>query len=449
MILLNKLFGTDGIRGEANSQLTPELAFAIGRAAAWYLGGEQRGTIIIGRDPRLSGAMLEAALASGIASVGLDVRLAGIITTPGLAWLASHQDDVVAGAMISASHNPMQDNGIKFVNTRGLKLEDSQEQEIEDIYRNRLDSLPRPTGDGVGKIFRDETLVEKYCDFLVSTLDQSLDNIRVLVDCANGAGSAIARKVLERAGAQVDVICAEPDGININQDCGSTHPETVAHAVQAGDYDLGLALDGDADRLIAVDARGEIVDGDKIMLICARHLQEQGSLRDNTLVITVMSNLGLQLAAHELGIRTVTTKVGDRYVLEEMLRGDYSLGGEQSGHIIFRRFATTGDGILSAMQLMQVMAKTGRSLKVLAGIMQRLPQVLYNVRVQSKDGWAENRLIAEKIAQAEADLQGRGRVLVRPSGTEPLIRVMLEGPDEEQLHSMAEGIAAVIRAQQG
>ena len=445
---MNKLFGTDGIRGEANSYLTPELAFAIGRAAAWYLGGESGGEIIIGRDPRLSGVMLESALASGIASVGLNVRLAGVITTPGLAWLA-RTGEAVAGAMISASHNPMQDNGIKFVNTRGLKLEDAQEREIEDIYHNRLDSLPRPTGEQIGRIIRDETMVEGYCDFLLSTLDQPLDGLRVLVDCANGAASDITLGILERAGAKAEVIFCTPDGININHNCGSTYPEAIAAAVREHKADIGLALDGDADRLIAVDAQGEIVDGDKIMLICARHLYEQGQLQDNTLVVTVMSNLGLILAAEELGIKTIATKVGDRYVLEALLKGEYSLGGEQSGHIIFRRFATTGDGILSALQLMQVMVQTRSSLSDLAQVMERLPQVLHNVRVASSAGWEDNKVIADKIAEVQAKLAGSGRVLVRPSGTEPLIRVMLEGPNEELLTQLAEDIAAVVKQQQG
>lgn len=446
MIPMNELFGTDGIRGEANSQLTPELAFAIGRAAAWYLGGDTGGRIIIGRDPRLSGGMLEAALASGIASVGLDVSLAGIVTTPGLAWLAAH-GSAVAGAMISASHNPMEDNGIKFVNNQGYKLEDAQEREIEEIFFKRREILPRPTGSNVGRIIRDETLVAGYCDFLLSTLEQPLEGLRVLVDCANGSASGIAKEVFERAGAKVELIHASPDGININRDCGSTHPETIAAAVREGNVDLGLALDGDADRLIAVDGAGNLVDGDKIMLICARHLHQQGRLKENTLVVTVMSNLGLLQAAQALGIKTVTTKVGDRYVLEGMRKGDYSLGGEQSGHIIFRRFATTGDGLLSALQLMQVMVQTGKSLRELAQVMDYLPQVLVNVKVASKNGWDTNQPIAAAIAAAEAQLQGRGRVLVRPSGTEQLIRIMLEGPEEGRLQELAAGIAKVVKEQ--
>lgn len=443
-----KLFGTDGIRGQANNQLTPELAFSIGRAAAWHLGGEAGGRIIIGRDPRLSGAMLEAALASGIASVGLDVVLVGIISTPGLARLAKIED-AVAGAMISASHNPMEDNGIKFVNSQGYKLEDAQEESIEEIYWNELDSLPRPTGKDVGRIIRDESMVDKYIDYLLSTVEQSLGGLRVLVDCANGAASHLALQVLEQAGARVDTIHASPDGVNINHHCGSTHPQVIAAAVRERTVDLGLALDGDADRLIAVDAQGNIVDGDKIMLICARHLQEQGKLKDNTLVVTVMSNMGLQLAAKELGIRTVATKVGDRNVLEEMLRGNYSLGGEQSGHIIFGHHSTSGDGLLSALQLMEVMIQSGSTLRELATIMDRLPQVLYNVRVASKAGWEKNELIAAKISAAEARLLGKGRVLVRPSGTEELIRVMLEGPHEDELRQLAEQIAATIKDQLG
>lgn len=445
---MDKLFGTDGVRGRANTELTPELAFELGRSAAWYLAGKQGGEIIIGRDPRLSGAMLEAALAAGIASVGINVRLVGVVTTPCLAWL-TRTSNAVAGAMISASHNPMEDNGIKFVNTWGFKLEDSQEADIEELYHCGRDSLPRPTGACVGRILEDKTMVEQYNLFLLSTIHTPLDGIRLVLDCANGAASAIAPAVLSEAGAQVQVINASPDGCNINLNCGSTHPETVAAAVRSQRAHLGLALDGDADRLIAVDANGNIVDGDKIMLICARSLKEQGQLKHNTLVVTVMSNLGLHLAAKQLGINTVSTKVGDRYVLEEMQRGGYSLGGEQSGHIIFSRFATTGDGILSALQLLQIMAAGGHSLAELAGIMETLPQVLRNIKVRTKAGWEGNAAIKDAIARAEAELNGKGRVLVRPSGTEPLIRVMLEGPDQTQLEGLAGDICSVIKAQQG
>ncbi|MTI94166.1 MAG: phosphoglucosamine mutase [Firmicutes bacterium] len=445
---MSKLFGTDGVRGEANSQLTPELAFSLGRAAAWNLAREQGGEIIIGRDTRLSGTMLEAALASGIASVGVDVRLAGVVTTPALAWLTK-TSNAVAGAMISASHNPMADNGIKFVNTWGLKLEDAQEEEIESIIREGMDALPRPVGPNVGRIAHDQSLAEGYIEYLGSTICKPLNGLKVVLDCANGAGSFIAPRVLESAGATVQVIYANPDGSNINAGCGSTHPEAVAKAVRAQRADLGLALDGDADRLIAVDHTGSEVDGDKIMLICARHLKEQGLLKDNTLVVTVMSNMGLQLAARDLGIKTVATKVGDRYVLEAMLKGEYSLGGEQSGHVIFRRYATTGDGILTGLQLMEIMSQTGSSLADLSKVMERLPQVLVNVRVASKDGWESNQRINEAIAGAEVQLGDRGRVLVRPSGTEPLIRVMLEGPEQEQLAVLAQGIADVIKAEQG
>ena len=416
MTILRTLFGTDGIRGEANTQLTPELALAVGRAAASYLGRGNKGAIVIGRDPRLSGAMLEAALAAGIASTGLDVCLAGIITTPGLAWAAGRYPGAVAGAMISASHNPMQDNGIKFVNPRGIKLEDDQELAIEELYRHGLDTLPRPAGAGVGRIFRDETLAEKYCDYLVSTLDRSLDGLRVVLDCANGAASGLGRQVLERCGARVDVINAEPDGININRDCGSTHPQAVAAAVKAGRYDLGLALDGDADRLIAVDARGNVVDGDQIMLICAQDLLRRGQLRDNTLVVSVMSNMGLHLAARKLGIKTVTTKVGDRYVSEAMLRGDYSLGGEQSGHIIFRRYATTGDGCHHPAAHAGH-GRTGRSLEELAAIMERLLWVLHNVRVGTKEAGLKT-LLFRRNSQAEA-AAGPGSGAGAPVGHQP------------------------------
>jgi len=442
-----KLFGTDGIRGRANSWLSPELAQGIGRAAASYLGGKSGGTILIGRDPRLSGAMLEGALASGVASVGINVRLAGVVTTPALAWLTKNTG-AIAGAMISASHNPMEDNGIKFVNSQGFKLEDAQEQAIEEMFF-RGQELPRPTGENVGHILRDEAIIEKYCNYLLASIQQPLTGIKVIVDCANGSASGIARQVFARAGAEVETIHASPDGININRSCGSTHPAALAAAVRAKKADLGLALDGDADRLIAVDAQGEIVDGDKIMLICARELKQQGKLHDDTLVVTVMSNLGLQLAAKKMGIKTVSTKVGDRHVLEEMLRGGYTLGGEQSGHIIFRQFATTGDGLLSALQLMQVMVHSGKSLRELAEVMEYLPQVLVNVPVASKEGWQDNQRIAEKMAWAEAELQGQGRVLVRPSGTEPLIRVMLEGPQKAELETLAQAIAEVIKGEQG
>ena len=442
-----RLFGTDGIRGQANAVLTPELAFKIGRAAASRLG-EKGGAFLIGRDPRLSGAMLEGALASGIASVGMDIILTGIVTTPGLAWLTK-ETGAAAGAMISASHNPMEDNGIKFFNSQGFKLEDAEELAIEELYFQDTDDLPRPTGENVGRIIRREELVQAYCDYLLSTVDVSLTGLKIVVDCANGSAAGIAPKVFAAAGAQVEAIHSVPDGININRGCGSTHPEALAAAVKAKGADAGLALDGDADRLIAVDARGEIVDGDKIMLICARSLKQQGRLAKDTLVITVMSNLGLRLAAKDLGIKTIAAKVGDRYVLEEMLRGGYILGGEQSGHIIFRQFATTGDGLLSALQLLQIMVQEGKSLEELAEVMEYLPQVLINVPVASKEGWQENEFIAAKIAWAEAELQGQGRVLVRPSGTEPLIRVMLEGPRESQLQELAQAIADVIKAQLG
>jgi phosphoglucosamine mutase len=443
-----RLFGTDGIRGKANAVLTPELAFKIGRAAASRLGGKRGVAFLIGRDPRLSGAMLEGALASGIASVGMDVFLTGIVTTPGLAWLTK-ETGAAAGAMISASHNPMEDNGIKFFNSQGFKLEDAEELAIEELYFQDTDDLPRPTGENVGRIIRREELVQAYCDYLLSTVDVSLTGLKIVVDCANGSAAGIAPKVFAAAGAQVEAIHSVPDGININRGCGSTHPEALAAAVKAKGADAGLALDGDADRLIAVDARGEIVDGDKIMLICARSLKQQGRLAKDTLVITVMSNLGLRLAAKDLGIKTIAAKVGDRYVLEEMLRGGYILGGEQSGHIIFRQFATTGDGLLSALQLLQIMVQEGKSLEELAEVMEYLPQVLINVPVASKEGWQENEFIAAKIAWAEAELQGQGRVLVRPSGTEPLIRVMLEGPRESQLQELAQAIADVIKAQLG
>lgn len=441
-----RLFGTDGIRGQANSVLTPELALGIGRAAAACLGDEGGNKIIIGRDPRLSGQMLESALASGIVSAGLDVCLVGVITTPGLAWLAKSTG--AAAAMISASHNPMEDNGLKFFNASGFKLEDSQEEAIEELYYGSLNEFPRPIGANVGRVFRDESLIIKYRDYLLTTLGEPLTGLKIVVDCANGSAAVMAGQLYSEAGAAVELINAAPNGTNINLDCGSTHPGGLIAAVKARGADLGLALDGDADRLIAVDARGEIVDGDKIMLICARDYKDRGLLDRDTLVITVMSNLGLVLAAKELGIKTVAAKVGDRFVLEEMLRGGYGLGGEQSGHIIFRRFATTGDGLLSGLQLMEVMVRSRKSLAELAAVMEYLPQVLINVAVARKEGWEDNDTVVKKIAWAEKELRGRGRVLVRPSGTENLIRVMLEGPEEEQLHTLGAAIAAEIKKAQ-
>lgn len=443
---MTRLFGTDGIRGQANSVLTPELALGIGRAAAVCLGGKGGNKIIIGRDPRLSGQMLENALASGIVSAGLDVCLAGIITTPGLAWLAKNTGS--AAAMISASHNPMADNGLKFFNSQGFKLEDSQEQAIEELYYSGLKGLPRPVGANIGRVFRDESLILKYRDYLLTTVEKPLTGLKIIVDCANGAASGLAEGLYSAAGASVELIHALPDGININQDCGSTHPSSLIAAVKAKGADLGLALDGDADRLIAVDAQGRIVDGDKIMLICAQDYKERGFLNRDTLVVTVMSNLGLMHAAEKLGIKTLAAKVGDRFVLEEMVRGGFSLGGEQSGHIIFRRFATTGDGLLSGLQLMAVMVRRGKTLAELAEIMEYLPQVLINVPVASKEGWEDNEHIVEKIAWANRELRGQGRILVRPSGTENLIRVMLEGPEEEQLQTLGKAIAEAIKKAQ-
>lgn len=443
---MTQLFGTDGIRGLANAELTPELAMAIGRAAAFHLSGAGQGPILIGRDPRLSGPMLAGALASGIASAGIDARLVGIVTTPCLAWLTK-DTGAMAGAMLSASHNPMADNGIKFFNAYGCKLEEHQERAIENLYWQGTSNLPRPTGKNIGRIDCDKSLVNKYFDHLIATLNTPLQGLRVIIDCANGSASTIAARLAAAIGVTAEVIHAAPDGININCNCGSTQPASLAAAVKAIGADLGLALDGDADRLIAVDSRGALVDGDKIMLICANALKEQGRLSGDTLVTTVMSNLGLQLAAKRLGIKTVTTKVGDRFVFEAMQSGGYSLGGEQSGHIIFREYSNTGDGLLCALQLMQIMRGSGKSLEELAGIMDYLPQILINVPMADKHSWQANPLIAAKIAWAEKVLDQRGRVLVRPSGTEPLLRIMLEGPDSAELKAVAEAIAAVVKSE--
>ncbi|GMA64111.1 phosphoglucosamine mutase [Alicyclobacillus fastidiosus] len=445
---MGRLFGTDGVRGVANADLTPELAFRLGRVGAYVLTSRHRGArIVIGKDTRISGDMLETALISGILSMGVDVLRLGVISTPGVAYLTKHLR-ADAGVMISASHNPVEDNGIKFFGGDGFKLLDETEDRIEHILATGEESLPRPTGDEVGRIYN-EPAQEAYTRFLMSTVTERFDGLHIVLDCANGAASAIAPEVFRRLGAKVTVTHAEPDGVNINVGCGSTHPHVVQQAVLTNDADLGLSFDGDADRLIAVDSTGQVIDGDFIMAICAGSLKRTGELADNKVVATVMSNLGLIKAMESQGIEVLKTAVGDRYVMERMRSDKAVLGGEQSGHIIFLNHTTTGDGILTALQLVQVLVKTGKPLSELRKVMTRYPQILENVRVSDKHAWVHNEAIQAALRQGESLLGDNGRVLVRESGTESLVRVMVEGPDEVVLRKVVGDIVKVVQAELG
>ncbi len=446
---LAKLFGTDGVRGEANTELTPELAFRLGRTATYWFGRDYRRPLfLIGRDTRISGEMLEAALAAGICSAGGEAILCGIVPTPAVAYLA-RKHGAQAGVVISASHNPFPDNGIKFFAGSGYKLPDATEEELEKLVLADRDELPRPTAEHVGVIRHRHDLLQEYIDYVVSTVDVSFAGLRIVVDCANGAAYEAAPAVLRRLGAEVTVINNIPTGININKDAGSTHLEGLQKMVIAEGADIGIGHDGDADRCLAVDEKGAVVDGDQIMVICAQELIRQGKLPDKALVATVMSNLGLHQALKKAGGKVIVTPVGDRYVLEAMLANGYGLGGEQSGHIIFSEHSTTGDGVLTALQLIAAKVRSGKMLSELAALMTRFPQVLVNVRVKSKEGWQENPAIAAAIAAAAETLGENGRVLVRPSGTEPLIRVMAEGPSQAELEMLVERVAAVISRELG
>jgi phosphoglucosamine mutase len=435
-------FGTDGVRGVANAELTPELALVLGRAAARVLQADR---VVIGRDPRRSGPMLESALAAGFASAGADVELLGVIPTPGVAFAS--QAGGCGGAVISASHNPFADNGIKLFAPGGRKLPDDVEAAIEHEVERELagDVGRRPSGTGVGTVAASPAGVAGYADHLVSLLPEgALTGMDIALDCANGATSAVAPEVYDRLGSRVHVRAAAPDGCNINERCGAMHPEVLAHAVGRGGFELGLAFDGDGDRLIAVDHTGAIVDGDHIIAICALDLQARGLLRDATVVVTVMTNLGFRLAMEEAGIRVVETAVGDRYVLEALESGRLSLGGEQSGHVVFPDLATTGDGILTGLVLAEVVQRSGRTLAELAAqAMTRLPQVLVNVTVPGPTGQVMAAM-APAIGAADARLGHRGRVLVRPSGTEPLIRVMVEAETHDEADAVARELAGEL-----
>ena len=441
-----RLFGTDGVRGLANREITANLALSLGDAAARVLTKDspvgRRPRAVIARDTRVSGELLAQAMAAGLASAGIDVEHVSVLPTPGLAYLTSNQD-VDLGVVISASHNPMPDNGIKFFARGGYKLEDALEDEIEALLGQ---AWKRPVGSGVGRITDGTAVADSlYIDHLVSSIETSLEGLTIVVDCANGATSAVAPEALRRAGAEVIVINASPDGYNINDACGSTHPEQLQETVVSKGADFGMAFDGDADRCLAVDANGEMVDGDQIMGLLAIAMKEQGKLAHNTLVVTVMSNLGLILAMRAAGIETVQTAVGDRYVLEAMREGGFSLGGEQSGHVIALDHATTGDGTLTALLVAQEVARQATPLAELASVVQRLPQTLINVPNVDKRKADTDEELASAVASAEARLGETGRILLRPSGTEPLVRVMVEAATQEEADSVAESLAFVVQ----
>lgn len=446
---MGKLFGTDGVRGKANTQLTAELAYKLGRAATALFGQEHESPVFfIGRDTRISGQMLESALAAGICSAGGKAVLLGVVPTPAVAYLI-RKHGAQAGVVISASHNPYPDNGIKFFAGTGYKLPDAVEDRLEELVLAEEDTLPRPTGAQVGTMASHHDMLKEYIDYVVSTVACRFDNLKVVVDCAHGAAYEVAPVALKRLGAEVIVLNNKPNGININENCGSTHMEQLQQAVLEHKADIGIAHDGDADRCLVVDEQGRIVDGDQMMVICALSLLKAGHLKDNTLVATVMSNIGLHQAIKRAGGKVEVTQVGDRYVLEAMREKGYMLGGEQSGHIIFSEFSTTGDGVMTALQLICAVQASGKKLSELAGLMTCFPQLLVNVRVASKDGWEDNAAIKAAIAAGDAELGEEGRILVRPSGTEALIRVMAEGPDQAQLDRIVHEIAAVIKKEQG
>lgn len=449
---MKKLFGTDGVRGVANQDpMTSEMAMRIGRAAAHvFRDSSRRHRIVIGKDTRLSGYMIESALTSGLCSMGVDVLLVGPVPTPGIAFLTrSLRAD--AGVVISASHNPYEDNGIKFFGRDGFKLPDETEKRIEDlIFSGGVDSV-RPTASEIGKAFRIDDALGRYNEFVKSSIPRGMDmaRLRVVVDCANGAAYKIAPHILTELGADVISLYDQPNGMNINRGCGSLHPEVISRAVVANSAGIGIAFDGDADRVILCDEKGAVVDGDAVMAVCALQMMKEGRLKKNTLVATVMSNLGLELAIRKAGGTLVRATVGDRYVMEKMINGGFNLGGEQSGHVIFLDHNTTGDGLISALQILAVMKQTGKTLSELAGCMKTYPQTLVNVKVKKRHELASIPEIAKRIAEIEKKLEGTGRLLVRYSGTEPKVRVMIEGEDHQEINALADSLAGIIREKLG
>lgn len=449
---MGRLFGTDGVRGIANSELTPELAFKLGKAGAHVLSKDStRPVVLIGKDTRLSGDMLEDAISAGILAVGGNVIRVGVLPTPAVAYLVRRYK-ADAGVVISASHNPFEYNGIKFFNGEGFKLDDEIENEIEDIILRDIDVNSHITGDMLGRSLEaDDDALGRYAEFLKSTIDVDIKGMKIVLDCANGAAYKVAERVYRDLGAEITVIGNEPNGININEGCGSTHPERLQAEVLKQEAVLGLAYDGDADRLIAVDEKGRIIDGDKLICICARMMKEQDSLPGNLVTATVMSNLGFHKYIESMGCRVDVTAVGDRYVLESMLKTGCAIGGEQSGHIIFLNHTTTGDGILSSLQLIKAVVLSGRKPSELADDIEIFPQVIRNARVKNehKNDFREDGEIEKAVEGVERALEGQGRVLIRPSGTEPVVRVMLEGQDVETITRMAEELAELLERKFG
>ncbi|HFR3591100.1 phosphoglucosamine mutase [Streptococcus suis] len=448
---MGKYFGTDGVRGEANVELTPELAFKLGRFGGYVLSQHETDVprVFVARDTRISGQMLEAALIAGLLSVGIHVYKLGVLATPGVAHLVK-TEKASAGVMISASHNPAQDNGIKFFAGNGFKLDDALEAEIEALLDAEEDTLPRPSAQGLGDVVEYPEGLRKYQQFLVST-GTDLDGMKVALDTANGAAATSARQIFVDLGADLTVMAEKPDGLNINEGVGSTHPEKLQELVKETGSQIGLAFDGDSDRLIAVDENGDLVDGDRIMYIVGKYLADRGLLAKNTIVTTVMSNLGFHKALDREGIEKAVTAVGDRYVVEEMRKEGYNVGGEQSGHVILMDYNTTGDGQLTAVQLTKIMKETGKKLSELAAEVTIYPQKLVNIRVENsmKDKAMEVPAIAAIIEKMEAEMAGNGRILVRPSGTEPLLRVMAEAPTDAEVDYYVDTIADVVRAEIG
>lgn len=445
---MGRMFGTDGVRGIANSELTPELAFQLGKAGALVLTkGAHKPKILVAKDTRISGDLLESAMVAGILSVGAEAVLLGVVPTPAVAYLV-REYDADAGVMISASHNPVEFNGIKFFNREGLKLSDTLEDEIQKLIEGKFEGVSVPTGKDIGHVSRAENATKDYVEFAVNTLEGDLSGLKIALDCANGASYLAASEAFEKLGAEVFVIHHEPNGVNINEKCGSTHPEDLMKFVVEKGCDLGLAFDGDSDRCLAVNEKGELVNGDFIILIAGLYLKEMGKLKDDTIVVTVMSNLGLMLAAKELGLKVSITAVGDRYVLEDILLNNYSIGGEQSGHVIFKDFNTTGDGIVTAIQLAGIVKQKGKTLSELASVMRMLPQVLVNVKIPNefKNIHEVDEEVMNLIREVEESLEGKGRVLIRPSGTEPLVRIMLEGEDQKEIDAAAHKIADLIKS---
>ncbi len=443
---MGRMFGTDGVRGIANKELTAQVAYDLGRAGAYVLTeGTHKPKILVAKDTRVSGDMLESALVAGILSVGAEALCAGVIPTPAVAHL-TRELGADAGVMISASHNPVEYNGIKFFDDKGYKLSDELEDAIQQVIENNCKEVPQPVGGELGRKKDEESALEEYVEYVKSTVEVDFKGMKIALDCANGAAFDAAVTTFRDLGAEVAVINNDPDGVNINKNCGSTHPEELMDYVVRKQCDLGLAFDGDADRCLAVDEKGNLINGDFIMAICAKALKDRGRLKDDTLVVTVMSNLGLDIALEKENIKTVKTKVGDRYVLEEMVKKGYKLGGEQSGHVIFLDYNTTGDGIVTGLQLASIVKKSKKTLSELASMMKELPQVLANAKVPNdkKNIHEIDEDIKKEIKTIEEALHGVGRVLIRPSGTEPLVRVMLEGENQKEIDEMAHKLAKLI-----